>query len=225
MPAYKPFRAWPSEYEKADTTWTKMIYKDKSGGNTQADLVAPADCIVTKKGEVIELGILDENNAICEYLYVTVDKDENGEAYAKIQLSNNVVSNSTNTIIVKRGTTIGKAVYVKDYRMVIIKLMMLSVTRQKIDVTTRMNVPRLEWDKVAVNYPIKRLMTVIKFPGGDEKDLYIQECLAIVTTALNRIESPYCEWDKSFVGLNWTELGIFELSGGYYVSEEGKDIQ
>lgn len=232
MPDYVPYTPWPSEYEKADSIWTKMIYKTDATTN----LVAPADCIITTKGEIIEIGILDETGLVNEYVYLCSDEDANGNQLTDLEMTDGEY---------KKGEIIGTAAPSSDSeiegtnlsgqktktKVISIKLQMLSHTKQRIDITTRMNVRNKELSEVeAEKSYIYIIMSAAKvydtkeftlpFYGLDigilsydpDMQLYAQECLALLNTAFNRISSPYCS-DKDLSTTNYWEMGIAKNIG------------
>lgn len=134
MPEYVPYTVWPSEYEKAEEPWTKMIFK-KSG---ETELCAPADCEITKFGSIYKIALKtaetenesntsSTNSDTYEYIYLMADGNTN------ININENTYEKGQKIGIASSGTSNGVST-------ISIKMQMLSYTKQKIDITTRMNV-------------------------------------------------------------------------------------
>lgn len=228
MPAYVPYTPWPSEYEKADSIWTKMIYKTDSLTNLQA----PADCVITKIGEgengFFEIGILDESGLIYEYVYLCSDEDDKGNQLTTLDVKEGEF---------KKGEVIGTAApknQLDGKSLISIKLQMLSHTKQRIDITTRMNVRSKELSEIeAEKKYIYIIMSAAKLYEMKEihglnavikknMELYEQECVALLNTAFNRIASPYCS-DKSLSSIDWWDMGISGLIGLEEIKLPGGD--
>lgn len=220
MPEYVPYTPWPSEYEKADSNWTKMIFKPLLGAT---EFVAPADCELTIKGTIMELGIKDENGLVYEYMYVSPDQAPDGHYLAEILIDGKMLPDVdvNKKREYKRGDTIGyfAPVLIDMYPVsfISLKVQMLSSTKQKIDVTTRMNVRSKEISEIkkeidyiydimsaATTYDTSSFLGISYDP---DENIYNQECLALLNTAFNRISCPSC-MDTSLSTIYYEEMGI-----------------
>lgn len=229
MPEYVPYTPWPSQYEQADSIWTKMTFKTSNSTR----LVAPADCIITKVGEIYELGILNSDGLVSEYVYLCADEDSNGNKITDLNITEGEYKQNEQigTATPREGTNLAA-------KTISIKLQMLTGTKQKIDITTRMNVrsktiDEITQDEEAVMVAVMSAVTYYGFndrPHSSEiekvRDLYEQECLAMISTAINRIQSPYCK-DTSLSHIDYVEMGVinlngFEIKDGQLVSDESK---
>ncbi len=213
MPEYVPYTTWPSEYEKAEEPWTKMIFKK----NGTTDLKAPGDCEIDKVesegNDIYKIAIKksteseDNYSGMYEYIYLMADGNTTLD-----------IAEGSYT----KGDTIGSAKSGESdgVNLISIKMQMLSHTKQKIDISTRMNVKtkKIE-DLTEEQTAICEIMGCATMYKGwvqhgtvnksyqNLEDEWNQEALALLNTALNRISSPYCK-DSSLTTIDKEEMGI-----------------
>lgn len=196
MPEYVPYTTWPSEYEKAEEPWTKMIFKKE--GTTE--LKAPADCEIEKVegNDIYKIAIkksteLEENySGMYEYIYLMAD-------------GNTTLDVDTGSYT--KGAPIGSATSGESegVNLISIKMQMLSYTKQKVDISTRMNVETKKIEDLTEEK--EEICDIMGRATMYQEDEWNQEALALLNTAINRVLSPYCK-DSDLKHINLDEMGI-----------------
>lgn len=172
---YYPYTPWPSVYEKNESNYTKIVYKED-----KASLVAPQNCIVKKAdSESIDIEFTSTMNEGAAALGMTL----------RIQAGDNTTITPTvqKDTKLKRGSELAKAT---GNPTIIIKLSLFSGTKQIVKVEDYMKIENKSYDN-GLEYEEKALLYgLLSKEVGDPKGEYAySKANAIVNVILNRINS------------------------------------